>query len=209
VDRLALLEAETVAMGSALRAADPDAPVAACPGWTVRDLAGHVTAVHRWATAALDSEHSPPYEELPPVGPLGDVYAPAAGDLLTALRNRPAATPAWTFNNRDRTAGFWVRRQLHEIAVHRWDLGPYEIDSAVAEDGIDEVVEFMAPRQVALGRTTFPAGTLRLVAPSRTWTLGKGDPVTTVQATTNDLLLTLWGRHGPLPGPWGEALITP
>src|SRR3712207_7465665 len=47
------------------------------------------------------------------------------------------AAPTWSFTT-DRTAGFWVRRQALETAVHRWDAQhaagePERIDPALAD----------------------------------------------------------------------------
>jgi uncharacterized protein (TIGR03083 family) len=202
VDYLALLEAEVVAMAAALGAADPDAAVTSCPGWTVRDLAAHVTNVHRWALAALDGTSPPEYDERLPAGPLDEPYAAAAQALLDGLRSRPDDAPAWTFDRHNRTVGFWKRRQLHEIAVHRWDVAPYELDPAVAEDGIDEVLDFFLPRQIASGRTVAPEGTLRLVSPDRTWDFGAGRPVTTAEGPAGSLALALWRRGSIDLGAW-------
>jgi uncharacterized protein (TIGR03083 family) len=209
LDRLALLQGEVAAMTATLRQADPEAAVPSCPGWTVADLAEHVIGVHRWALAALDSEQAPAVPETPVTGPLADAYAAAAGDLLAVVSVRPASSPAWTFDKHNRTAGFWVRRQLHEITVHRWDVAPFQIDPVVAEDGIDEVLDFMLPRQLATGRITPPGGTLRLVSPDRTWQFGDGRPVHTAEGSPGELLLALWGRGNADLGAWGRAGITP
>jgi uncharacterized protein (TIGR03083 family) len=209
VDSLAALDGEVTAMAAALMAADPTAPVAACPGWTVRDLAGHVTGVHRWALAALSSSTSPPYDETPTDGDLAAAYVAAGKALLAGLRDVPPEHSCWTFDPSNRTASFWPRRQVHEVAVHRWDVAPYVLSDEVAEDGIDEILGFWLVRQVALGRATLPAGTLRLVSPNRTWDLGEGDPVRTVEGTASDLQLSLWGRGDLIPSPWRDATLTP
>ena len=208
MDHLALLTAEVAGMTEALRDADLSAPVAACPGWTVRELGAHVTGVHRWARAALSSDAPPPYDESLPQGDLAEAYAAAAGDLLEALRSTPADQSCWTFDRGNRTASFWRRRQLHEIAVHRWDVRAYELTDEVAQDGIDEVVDFMLPRQVAAGRTTLPDGSLVLTSPGRTWTVGEGEP-DVVEGSAGELLLRLWGRGDPLPGAWATTRLTP
>jgi uncharacterized protein (TIGR03083 family) len=194
VDHLALLEGEVVAMAAALRAADPAADVPSCPGWTVQDLANHLTAVHRWVLGALRNEGSPPYDES--VHSTPDDYATVSGELVTRLRALPEDAPCWTFDRDDRTAAFWRRRQLQEVSIHRWDVDRHEIDDVIAGAGVDEVVGFFLPRQLALGRTTVPGGTLTLAAPGRTWTLLSSEgPTTRVQGSPADLNLLLWGRR--------------
>lgn len=196
-------------MTSALLAADPAREVAACPGWTVRELAGHVTGVHRWALAALSSDTPPPYDETPTDGDLAEAYAAAGQALVARLRDLPPDHACWTFDKSNRSASFWRRRQVHELAVHRWDVAPYDLTEEVAEDGIDEVLDFMLPRQLHAGRSTLPPGTLHLAAPARSWSIGQGAPETTVNGSASDLLLSLWGRGKALPDPWQQAGLTP
>jgi uncharacterized protein (TIGR03083 family) len=192
MDHLALLQGEVVAMTAALRAADPARPVRSCPGWDVAALTAHLTAVHEWALGALRNEGSPPYDEKP-ASP--DDYADAAGALVARLQELPPDAPCWTFDRDDRTAAFWRRRQLQEVSVHRWDVEEHGLDPAVAEAGVDEVVSFFLPRQVHLGRTTLPPGTLVLDSGTRSWTIGGGDgPTATVHGTPAELDLLLWGR---------------
>ncbi|HUR13875.1 MAG TPA: maleylpyruvate isomerase family mycothiol-dependent enzyme [Mycobacteriales bacterium] len=194
MDHLALLEGEVVAMAAALRAADPTRDVASCPGWTVQDLTNHITAVHRWVLGALRNEGSPPYDDS--VVSTADDYAAAATALVTRLRELPEDAPCWTFNRDDQTAGFWRRRQLQEVSIHRWDVEQHEIDEAVAEAGVDEVVSFFLPRQVRSGRTTLPAGHVGLDTGRAMWTLVDGDgPRAFLHAGAPDLNLLLWGRR--------------
>jgi uncharacterized protein (TIGR03083 family) len=194
MDHLALLEGEVAAMAAALRAADLAAPVDGCPGWTVQDLCNHLAAVHRWAAAALEDAGPPPYDESVVSTP-GD-YEQAGGALVRRLRELPGDAPCWTFDKQNRTASFWRRRQLHEVSVHRWDVERHALDPAVAEDGVDEVVAFFLPRQLALGRTQLPPGTLVLDSGTRTWSLQEADgPRATVSADASTLNLLLWGRR--------------
>jgi hypothetical protein len=49
------------------------------------------------------------------------------------------------------TIGWWLRRQAHETAVHRWDAEaavstPSPIDAALAADGVDEWLDFQLVR---------------------------------------------------------------
>lgn len=212
LDFLSLLENEVQAMGDAIATADPEDAVPACPGWAVRDLVGHVVAVHTWVTATLGQEGPAAFPEERLEGDaqqLAGRYGEAAQALLQRMRELPADAPSWSFDKADRTAGYWRRRQLHEVSVHRWDLAPYVMDEAVAEDGVDEVVGLFIGRQVARGRVTPPEGSLQLVAPQRTWTVGEGEPVATAEGSAGDLLLSLWGRKNLLPPVWQDAKLMP
>lgn len=209
MDGHALLDAldrETAAFAQVLRAADLTAPVLACPGWSVADLAAHLAGVHRWARNAvvdgdLREDPTPPLDGRAAV--LG-WYDDAAARLRSALRSTPAGTPCPGFGPKPRTVDFWVRRQPHETAVHRWDAeraagGSPTLDRTLSVDGVDEVVELMLPRQLRLGRLApLPAAVaLEQSDGERRWVLGAGKPVATVRADAGTLLLALWHRAGP------------
>jgi uncharacterized protein (TIGR03083 family) len=208
MDHLALLAHEVAGMTASLRATPQGQVVAACPGWTVRELTAHITGVHRWTEAALGTTTAPPpYDESVPDGAdVVETYAEVAQSMLAALGRVPADHACWTINRHDQTAGFWRRRQLHELSIHRWDLAPYAVNDEIAADGIDEVLGFFLPRQLKTGRTSLPEQTLVLASPSRTWRIGEG-PETVVEGSASDLLLRLWGRSDPLPTPWSH--LTP
>ncbi|CKR86816.1 uncharacterized Actinobacterial protein [Mycobacterium tuberculosis] len=65
----------------------------------------------------------------------------------------------WTFLG-PRPAGWWVRRRLHEVAVHRADVaitvgGEFTLEPNVAADGISEFLERIAV-QAGSGGTPLP-----------------------------------------------------
>lgn len=206
MDREGLLEAlarETAAFAAGLRAADLHTPVTACPGWDVRALAAHLAGVHRWArNAVVDGEMRE--DPTPPLDDRGAVvawYEGSAALLRSALQAAPAGTACPGFGPRPRTVDFWVRRQPHETAVHRWDLGQAlghaaVLDPELSADGVDEVVTLMLPRQLHLGRcAALPAAVAmeRTDGPER-WVVGDGPPAATVRAPAAELLLLLWRR---------------
>jgi hypothetical protein len=102
-------------MAQALGEADLSASVTACPGWTVRELAGHLTGAHRWVLAALSSEVPPPLDATPDATDPVGAYAEAAAEMLSALSLLPPDRPCWTFDRTNRTTSFWRRRQLHSV----------------------------------------------------------------------------------------------
>jgi uncharacterized protein (TIGR03083 family) len=135
-------------------------------------------------------------------------FGDTARVLLAALDADPAAS-AWTFFP-PHTVGFWQRRRCLEGLVHRWDaqhaLGiDGVLDPVLAGDGIAEVIEVMAPRQVDRGRAAAPSHAILLAAAdvSSSWILGPGQPVATISGTAADLLLLLWGRL-----PAGDRALT-
>lgn len=99
------------------------------------------------------------------------------------------------------TVGFWQRRRAQETLIHRWDaqnaLGDaLPFSPEFAADGVAEVFDTMAPRQIARGRTEPLRHALRLRATDigQSWTYGPGEPVAEISGTAERLLLMLWGR---------------
>ena len=142
-------------------AGDLAAPVEPCGDWTLYDLADHLGQGNLWAAVAVTEkrgDYEGPAAPRDPAG-LATWFSGTAGVLLAALETDPS-TSAWTIAPPP-TAGFWQRRRCLETLVHRWDaqhaLGiAGQLDPALADDGVAEVVEVIAPRQVRLGRSSAP-----------------------------------------------------
>ncbi|MDT7573530.1 MAG: hypothetical protein QOE05_3704 [Actinomycetota bacterium] len=185
-----------------LAVAELSEPVAACPGWTVRELVEHLGSVHRWATQIVRTGE-PQREQDHDIDDLRRWFAEGAATLVETLATADPAAPCWSFT-RDRRVGFWLRRQALETVVHRWDaqraMGePGPIDPVLAADGVDEVVTLMAPRQIAMERIPpLPATVLlRATDTGVEWRLGDGRPSAGVEASAEVLLLLLWHRVEP------------
>jgi uncharacterized protein (TIGR03083 family) len=182
-------------------AGDLAAPVEHCGDWTLYDLADHLGRENLWVASAVTEGRG---DHRAPAAPrdrdaLTSWFADTAGVLLAVLDTDPSAS-AWTIAPPP-TVGFWQRRRCLETLVHRWDAehalgaaGP--LDPVLAADGVAEVIDTMAPRQVRLGRTSEPRHSIRLnpTDAASSWVLGPGDPVATIRASAADLLLLLWGR---------------
>ncbi|MBU4337185.1 MAG: maleylpyruvate isomerase family mycothiol-dependent enzyme [Actinobacteria bacterium] len=192
------------AFASTIPHVDPATPVPWCGDWSVADLVEHLAQVHHWAAGQAVRR-----EVALVVWSADDSvggYRRAADEALTTLSATPPDAPAWTLDLSER-AGFWHRRQVHETLVHLWDLRtagglPLDQPAALWADTVDEVVSVMAPRQVRLGRTTWPARTVALICDDAdaTWTLpatDAGSPAVTVRGPAASLALLLWGRIGP------------
>jgi uncharacterized protein (TIGR03083 family) len=136
-------------------AADRDlaAPVAGCPGWTTADLVWHVLEVqYFWATVVGERLQDPSTYVEPP--------RPADADLVPGLRKgvehlvevlRPVSPtePVFTWASR-KDAGWVVRHQVQEAAVHRWDAEQAvgvdaPLDATAATDGIEEFLRYSTP----------------------------------------------------------------
>ncbi len=147
---------QTAAMRRAAVAAGPDSDVPTCPKWTMRDLVRHLAKVQQWAGRALltDPEGESPHPDEPPADWEERLswWDEQVGTLVDTLRKLGPEVPTWVFDPQSPyTAGFWARRQAHEVAIHRLDAehalaGSAEPDAvptlvyepAFAADGIDE-----------------------------------------------------------------------
>jgi uncharacterized protein (TIGR03083 family) len=183
-------------------------PVPSCPGWAMLDLVGHLGSVHRWATEVVRSravaEQSPAPVEATALAPW---FAAGVQDLLETLRGTEPGQPCWGFGTPPRLVDFWVRRQALETSVHRWDIldalgQACAISVDLAQDGVDEAVCVLFPRQVRLGRMGRLDGAvlLRVAETGASWVLGTdgveppGEPVASVTAPASCLFLLLWRR---------------
>lgn len=223
--------ASLLEQGGQLAAMPPDAldaPVPAVPGWTLEHVVRHTGKVHRWVTAMLaDGPHADPAEvstrvESLPHGPdCLEAYAHALTAVHEALRAMDPQAPAASFIG-PVTAGFWHRRQAHEVTVHRIDAAdavhaaggpaPTPVPPALAADGVDEWARvFVATRwsqrfgdfpaeldgrRVAL-RCTDTGSALELAfdhGQARVVT-GSGTADVELRAAAEPLLLTLWRRR--------------
>ncbi|MEU9161967.1 maleylpyruvate isomerase family mycothiol-dependent enzyme [Streptomyces sp. NPDC048424] len=215
------------AVRRALDLGEPVPTVPSCPGWTVSDLVAHLGGVHRYLAHVLRERLAVPPDpgglDLPqvPAAPeeLTEWFAQGARELAELLRELGPDTPVWTWSA-EQTSGFWLRMQLIELAVHRWDAQsatgtPGPLDPAVAADAVTQTCEVMAPARRSWKAA--PAGTgeryrFRSTDGPETWTVvfaadevllecsRAREPGPTVPAdveaagTASDLALFLWGR---------------
>ncbi len=143
-----------------------DLPAASCPGWTVADLVAHLTGVHWfWATIVEDLLAEPPTDHPArvPDDQLLEAGRAQAGRLVRVLAADDPSASCWTWAPTQKDAGFVVRHQVQEAAVHHWDAAdatgtPWAIDPVVAADCVDEFLTFSVasehyPADVQLGGT--------------------------------------------------------
>jgi uncharacterized protein (TIGR03083 family) len=205
------LDEEAATASRQAAAGDLAAPVPTCPGWRVSDLIGHLGSTHRWATEIVRTGAKAKVPTPPPPDELLSWFDQGRAALVARLRDTDPDLPCWGFGTHPRTAGFWVRRQAHETAMHRVDLDvalggrdPRDsIDADLAADGLDEVVAVFFPRQVRFGFQAPLGDAIALVddADGRRWTFagdgtGPADaPVAaTVRGPAPDLLFLVWRR---------------
>jgi uncharacterized protein (TIGR03083 family) len=146
-------EAETARLAGLAHDADVQQPIPTCPEWTLEQLVGHVGRGHRWAAELVRRRLSAPI-------PIQEVDVPADPDarsewllagarmLADAVRLAGPEQPVWTWQE-DQSAGFWLRRMLHDEVVHRFDvelaLGMKgDLAADLAADGVSDVLNTVA-----------------------------------------------------------------
>lgn len=131
----------------AVAAEDLTAAVPSCPGWTLAELVTHVAAVYLHKVEAMRQRRQP--DPWPPdfsgEQPLA-LFDRAYAALLAEFDARQPGDPAYTFDDRDQSVGFWLRRMAHETSIHRVDaelargVRVTPIPEDLALDGIDELL---------------------------------------------------------------------
>jgi uncharacterized protein (TIGR03083 family) len=147
---------ENRAFAELFRDIDESTPVPTCPDWNVKQLFRHVGRGDRWA-AQIVRERREDYLDprtveggKPPPDPADAIswLHGGAQRLVDAVELTGDHTPVWTFLG-PRPASWWIRRRLHEVAVHRADAaiavgGEFTLEPALAADAITEWLERVA-----------------------------------------------------------------
>lgn len=168
MDYAAALIDETRAFGELIRAGDPALAVPSCPEWNLTQLFRHVGRGNRWAAQIVADRMDGPLDPRdvvdgkPPADPDAaiDWLHDGAQRVLDAVAQTGPDTPVWTFLG-PRPSSWWVRRRLHEGAVHRADavlavsggLGDFSLSAEFAADGIGEWLDLVVPRLGSTGHT--------------------------------------------------------
>lgn len=147
---------QTRAFGDLIRDADPSTPVPTCPGWSLEQLFRHVGRGDRWAAQIVREKRDEfldfrSVEGGKPPPDRNDAISWLQGGaqrLIDAVEQTGAETPVWTFLG-PRPANWWIRRRLHEAAVHRADAAiavgkEFTLHPDLAADAITEWLERVA-----------------------------------------------------------------
>jgi uncharacterized protein (TIGR03083 family) len=167
----------------------------------------HLGGVHQWAAHAV-VEGNPHLRPEPPAdegrSALTAWYRLHASRLVDVLSSTATDTPAWTLDDRNPTAQFWMRRQVHETVMHAWDADsasgqPRPMDPCLAWDGVLEVRDVLYPRQVRLARVKPLSRALHLVGTDVPGdaVFGNGEAIL-LRDKAETLLRLLWHRADPL-----------
>ncbi|MFI7139286.1 maleylpyruvate isomerase family mycothiol-dependent enzyme [Streptomyces massasporeus] len=159
-----------------------DLPVPACPGWSVRDLVGHLVLVCRMVVDEEPGEISEPPAPAPGI-PVAELVA----TWFELEKELPRALPR----------ADWLRRRIlpldafsHELDL-RTALGipPPDRHPALA-DALDLAVMGFT---LSLHEHGLPA--LRIQTPDRAWTAGESEPAATLRGESSEIFRALTGRR--------------
>jgi uncharacterized protein (TIGR03083 family) len=217
--RAALLE-QTKTYGELVRDADPSTPVPTCGEWTLKQLFRHVGRGNRWCTQIIAERRTEPLDPRevhngkPPedIGEAIDWLNDGAQALIDTVERIGPHAKVWTFVG-PHIPGWWIRRRVHEQAVHRADaelaLGrEFTLPADLAADGVSEWIDLATARQAPLerGQTLHLHATDDGLGPTGEWTIvhdedgvswshahGKGDVA--VRGPAVDLLLAITRRR--------------
>lgn len=208
------LDQEVAKLVETANLADTSAAVPSTPGWNVTELLSHVDWVYRYVIGNVRDGNAtpPPTLSLWPDEVVSRVEE-TSRDLVEALTEAEPDRPAWSWTT-DHTAAFWVRRMVHETAIHRVDL--QLIDDAVdgiapdlAADGVDELLstylegrkiwqQLPKPSTTALeAADTGDAWLVTLTEAGLTIEREPQDAELSVSGPAFELELALWGRAEP------------
>jgi uncharacterized protein (TIGR03083 family) len=210
--------AETQRFADAAQQHDLTAIVPSCPEWTFRDLIAHVGSGHRYAAGIITSgtDRPVPVTKREPPDKWREWLVEGAEALIVAARERGFDTPVWTWQPTDRTAGFWVRRMLHDELIHRLDADPAGVVAPdLAADGVSDllatvatlagpVMDLKGTNETLQFRATDVTGAwhVTLTPDGVEWQTGSAPADETVEAPVRELLLLLNRRIEPAdPGP--------
>ena len=174
--------------------------VPACPGWTLEQLFGHLGSIERWAAAVVRGGVFVE-ETAPPTVAAAAWFLEGTAPFLGTMTALDPEKECWNFGPPPRKAGFWLRRQAHEHAIHlidacqALDLEIPALGRDFMLDGVDEVLAMFTPRQLRLERMPHPdQGVIFRVPGAAGWTVGPGPAVASITAPLPVMYRGLWGR---------------
>jgi uncharacterized protein (TIGR03083 family) len=225
VDFHAALLDQTRAFGELIAPHDPETPVPTCPGWTFKQLFRHVGRGNRWAAQIISERRVSPldprevHDGRPPDDPDAaiDWLNAGAAQVLKAVDQIGTDARVWTHLGA-KPAGWWIRRRVHEVAVHRADVAlavgaDFDLPAEFAADAVSEWLEFATAtaakrhgEPLALGASVHLHATDDGLGPAGEWTVvhdedglewshSHGKAGVALRGPAKDLLLALTRRR--------------
>jgi uncharacterized protein (TIGR03083 family) len=233
-----LLQREADRFYEAVRTADMGMAVGTCPPWDVAELIRHLGGIYRWSSQMGAEERTARIgfrdvvmDEPADRSGYPEWFKATAELMLQRLRAAAPDQPCWAWGA-DQHARFWSRRLVHETGIHRADaelaLGRRpSFEPAVAVDGVDEFLDnlpYAAASFAPTAKELKGSGSLhfhctdaegewliQLTPEGFGWQHAHAKADVAVRASASDVLLLVYGRVKPEPGPFqlfgDEALL--
>lgn len=188
-----------------------------CPGWTIRDLCGHIGSVAAMVTTVLETDseqftpapdniRNPPESE----SEFRTWFYERTQHLIEVLSTTAPERATWTWGPPP-TARFYLRRMAMEMTIHSADCQrargrPWSVPDSISVDGIDEFVDVVLPRAITRSSAPVPTDDLHLHCPGGEWVLHMVDGRLVVtrehaksaiawRGPAPSLFLWVWGRR--------------
>ncbi len=191
---------------------DPTTPVPSCPGWPASELRDHIAGVLVFWNRQLEvADPTAQDADFPPE--VRNRYKLAlpelAAEIDKRLREVGPDAPCWNWSGAPNVSSWVARRMANEVAMHRVDMqlaanpgNVSEMDSDLALDGIDELVETFAKATPEADLTGAAVLGLNLPEQTLTFAVSQDHGVRATDApahaaltgTPHQMLLALWGR---------------
>jgi uncharacterized protein (TIGR03083 family) len=191
-----------------------DAPVAACPGWTMAELVWHMGEVLAFWKQVIDKKalntSDLQWIERPHPRDLMTWYGTSVSDALATLSSTDPSMRCWTWTG-EQDVAWIIRRMAHESSIHMWDactaVGVQApLDAELSSDGIDEFLYVMVPHVREAQPVVGGSVHLHCTDVEGEWLAvpGEGDQMIitrehakgscAIRGSAHDLLLLLWRR---------------
>jgi uncharacterized protein (TIGR03083 family) len=198
------------------------AEIPTCEDWTMGQLVRHMNRLWGYVTMIVSERLTEPPTSRPPIpeGKPTDVLADLLDRLIAALSDLSWDTPIWNWSIAPDNALFWARRMAHECAVHRFDAQSANgvmqpIDGELAADGLDELIDVIAPYIYSRPEGSGPVGTVQMQSTDGgAWSVRLtasgveridfgSEPDVVVSGSSSGLLLACYSRM-----PWTALSVT-
>lgn len=154
MDHLEAIRTESARFSQAAHQLDLATPVPSCPDWASADLVHHLAEVQDFWSQVVRGADGEDATDLPRPADdaaLPDAYDAASGRLVAALEQADPAGSCWSWHEDGHSIAWVLRRQAHEVLVHRVDAELAAGTAAprppvvpgLALDGVDEVLTVM------------------------------------------------------------------
>lgn len=123
-DHLEAIRTESARFSQVAHQLDLATPVPSCPDWSSADLVHHLAEVQDFWSQVVRGADGEDATDLPRPADdaaLPDAYDAASGRLVAALEQADPTGSCWSWHEDGHSIAWALRRQAHQVLVHRVD----------------------------------------------------------------------------------------